>query len=183
MKAYLLTSAYDQQENSVFRSVGVVDADRQRLTAWRFAHQQGREFTRAAFDSMRFEWRDPKQKPIADFPASTEPGGIYSARAVDALRGFLEPNGDIHALEFVDPVIRYFLFDCWSDVVVMPNTGYNLFHPESLKSIAVNPETPMPDIFNTDNISGLLVSERFKAAAETAGLTGMVFTEVTVIHH
>jgi len=39
----------------------------------------------------------------------------------------------------------------------------------------------LTDAFIVPQIPGLMVSERFKEAAEAAGLTGMDFTEIEVI--
>lgn len=175
--------ASDDKGESVFRSVGVIDGDRQRLTSWRLAHQQGREITAASFGAIHFEWRDAQSKLVADFFPSTEPGGIYSAKAIDALKEFLEANGDIHPLEFVDSATHCFLFDCWSRFEADPDAGFSFFDAGRLKSIMVKAMVVQPDIFIAKGIPGLFVSERFKAAAEAAGLTGMTFTEVEVIQN
>lgn len=52
--------------------------------------------------------------------------------------------------------------------------------PTSLKSISINGDVVLPDVCIVKPVPGLIVSERFKTAAEAAGLTGMVFGEVEV---
>lgn len=175
---YLLRPEFDQDGDTVFRSVGVISADRKKWLNWVFNHQHGRDAVKDAFGIIRYEWRDPKGKPVADFPSSGDPGGTYSARAVEALRDMLEANGDLHSLQFENDEIQYFLFDCWSKFEATPNPEFNMFQPTSLKSISINGDAILPDICIVKSVPGLIVSERFKAVAETAGLTGMVFSEV-----
>ncbi|MDP2759905.1 MAG: hypothetical protein Q8O64_05795 [Sideroxyarcus sp.] len=183
MKAYLIRSLYDDGGDTVFRSVGVAGECRSMLTRWYLFHSMGRNDTREAFGKVHFEWRDLSSKPIADFPSCTVPDGVWSVKAVEVLGDFLRANGDLHPLMFEDDSDKYMLYDCWSKFSAQPNEGFSSFVPTSLKSIAIGRGIVLPDIFSASIEIGLMVSERFKEAAEAAGLTGMVFTEVEVIRN
>lgn len=180
-KIFFLQPQFTQSGDTVFRSVGVSPDDRGKMVAWYGCHQLGRGATKSSFGLLHYTWRDPQRKKIADFPSCGEPGGIYSAKAIEVLKKMLEANGDIHPLAFEGNEADYFLFDCWSKLDGTPNLEFNMFQPASLKSISINGDTVLPDICIVDRLPGLIVSEQFKAAAEAAGLTGMVFSEVEVI--
>lgn len=179
---YLLRPEFDKDGDTVFRSVGVIAADRKKWLNWISSHQYGRDAVKDAFGIIHYEWRDPNGKPVADFPSCGDPGGTYSARAVEALRDMLETNGDLHPLLLEnEKEIQYFLFDCWSKFEATPNPEFNMFQPTSLKSISINGDAVLPDICIVKPAPGLIVSERFKTVAEAAGLTGMVFSEVEAL--
>lgn len=180
MNVFFLQPKYTPKGDTVFRSVGVSPEDRKKMVAWYGSHQHGREVTKTSFGTLHYAWRDPQRKKIADFPSCSDPGGVYSAKAIEALREMLEANGDIHPLVFEEEALSYFLFDCWSKCQVTLNTEFNPFQSGSLKSITVGANAVLPDVCIVDRIPGLIVSVRFKAAAEAAGLTGMVFTQVEV---
>lgn len=181
VQAYQLRPAYDAGGDPIYRAVTSTDEDRRRLTLWYLAHTQGREHVRATFGEVHYMWNGPDFKPEADFPSSTAPSGIWSARSVAVLDGFFRVNGDLYPLHFEGAQNRYMLYDCWSKFEAVANEGFSPFVPGTLKSITVGPNVELPDIYLASNMLGLMVSERFKAAAEAAGLTGMVFSEVAII--
>jgi len=181
LKVYLLKPKFTASGDTVYRSVGVVPADRSALISWHGLHSSGRKACQSGFGVIRFEWRDPSRKKIADFPSAGHPGGIYSAKAVSSLRWLLETNGDIHPLGFEKDTATYFLFDCWAEREAATNLEFNPFQSGSLNSIRVGADVTLTDAFIVPQIPGLMVSERFKEAAEAAGLTGMDFTEIEVI--
>ena len=183
MKFFLLSPAYDKDGDTIFRSVGVIPKDSKKLVAWHGRHQQGRQEAKNSFEHLRYHWRDPKIKIIADYPSGSS-GDVFSSKAITILHEMLEANGDIHPLVFEEIDVSYSLFDCWSFVGAKTNEDYNWFRDGSLKTLTVENSEDLPDVFvvkKPKTIPGLIVSERFKTAAEQAGLTGMVFTEIEII--
>lgn len=179
MKVYQLRPEYDRTGESVFRAICIADKDMDAFLQWNGEHSKGREHARLAFKTNHFEWNDPISKPEADFPGAAM--ALFSARAADALRPFLEANGDLHPILVNDQPGQYFFYDYWSWLDATTNPEFNMFVPGSLKSIFITPGAVIPDIFEGPGLVGLMVSEQFKVAAEAAGLSGMVFTEVEVI--
>lgn len=181
MKTYRLGHACDKSGAPVFRAVTLSDEDRRRLAIWYLAHQRGRAHAKSAFVTVHFEWDRADHRPIADYPVTADPLGIWSIRATSVLGEFLKKSGDLHPVLLEGEPNRYELFDCWRRIDMTPNAGFSTFGGEPLRSIAVKPEIVLPDIFLASISIGLMVSERFKMAAETAGLTGMAYAEVDVL--
>ena len=63
----------------------------------------------------------------------------------------------------------------------VPNDDFNLFKPSTLRSIAISADLLDTAIFLVEEVPGFVVSNEFKAACESAGLTGMAFYPVEVI--
>lgn len=181
MKAYRLRHACDEHGNPLFRAVRLSDEDRPKLTIWYLSHQRGREHAKAAFGAVHFEWDNADSRPIADFPFTSDPLGIWSVRATTVLGEFLRKNGDLHPILLESQANRYELFDCWQRIDASPNAGFSAFVGEPLRSITINPEIILPDMFLVSLSIGLIVSERFKMAAEKTGLTGLAYAEVDVL--
>lgn len=181
MKTYQLQHAYDKTGDPIFRAVTVADEDRRKLSVWYLTHQRGRKHVKAAFGTIRFKWDGPDYKPIADFPVNSDPLDIWSVRATSVLGEFLRKHGDLYPILLETQANRYELFDCWERIDATPNAAFSSFVGGTLKSITVEPKIILPDIFLVSISIGLMVSERFKMAAEKANLTGVEFTEVQVL--
>ena len=181
MKTYRLGHACDRSGNPLFRAVTLAEEDRRKLTVWYLAHQRGRKQARAAFGAVNFEWDGTDRKPIADFPVTSDPLGIWSVRATSVLGELLGKCGDLHPVLVERQPDRYEMFDCWQRVDATPNAGFSAFSGEPLRSLSVKAEVVLPDIFLVSISIGLMVSDRFKTTAEKAELTGMAFAEVDVL--
>ncbi|MDP2761584.1 MAG: hypothetical protein Q8O64_14550 [Sideroxyarcus sp.] len=112
---------------------------------------------------------------------TSDPGGVWSAKAVEVLGQFFRKNGDLHPILFEGDPSRYVLFDCWSSFNAKPNEEFFFLEPRALRYIKIGKDVALPDVFFASTKVGLMVSERFKAAAEAAGLTGIDFFEAEVI--
>lgn len=181
MKTYRLGHACDSAGNPLFRAVTPSDESRRTLTIWYLSHQKGRLHAKAAFGGANFAWDEADRRPISDFPVTPDPLGVWSVRATALLGEFFTRNGDLHPILFEGQPNRYQLFDCWQRVEARPNAGFRMFAGEPLKSITVKPEIVLPDIFLVSLSIGLMVSEGFKLAAESVGLTGLTYSEVEVL--
>lgn len=182
MKAYLIRPLDDAKGDPIYRAISSSDKEnRKKLIAWYLSHQEGRAHTRATFGEMHFHWNGPKSKKPADYPSCTVPGGIWSVKAVEALRPLFEENGDLFPIILEGNASRYVLFDCWSKLDAKSNEDFFFLKPKTLRYINIAGGVALPDVFFASTKVGLMVSERFKAAAEAAGLTGIEFFEAEVI--
>jgi len=173
MRWYILSTGWDADGNNLYKCISATDADKDKYIEWLIDHQKGRVFTKKSFGEMHFQWEplDPANMPIADFPSGGGPGGIFSRKAVNALIQWLDNAGDLHSL-IMDEKDQYFLFDCWVYIsIISMENG----------SITINAGTALPDLFRDSARPGLFVNESFKQSAESAGLTGMVFSPVDVV--
>lgn len=170
MKIYRLVPLYDEKGDTVFRSVGLSDVGDS--MPWAMLQRRGRAAVREEYVPLRFDWRDPAKKAIADFPGTTELHAVFSRRAVEALRDMLEPSGDFYELVFAEDSIEYWLYRSWSelDVVESRDTDSYRLRNASFKAGV------LPDVFTIpEEAQSLFVSERFKERVEKSHLTGMRF--------
>lgn len=181
LKTYQLRHTRDGRGDPLFRVAALSDEDRRKLVIWSLAHQRGREHAKAAFGAVHFEWDGFDRRPVADFPVTEKPLVIWSVRATAVLGEFLKNSGDLHPILLDGRPNRYELFDCWRRIDATPNAGFSAFVGGSLKSIGIESNVVLPDIFLISISIGPMVSERFKIAAEKTGLTGMTFSEVDVL--
>jgi len=178
---FIVLPAFDKDGSHMFKSLGSTDFDRQKYLQWRFDHQKGREFTKKSFGEIHYEWDsvNPDELPVADFPSSSNPFGIFSCKAVDALRDLLEKFGDLHPI-IMTTGEAYFLYDCWSFVDYEYATPVNASAGTLIRCIDLDGSLVLPEVFCGSKWPGLIVAEQFKQTAEDAGLTGMVFAPIQI---
>lgn len=181
MNRYVALAVFDKKGMHAFRSAGPVDDDIRKSIQWGLDHQKGREFASKSFGLMRYRWADCGQVklPIADMPSSPNSFGIFSEKAVNVLRVLLEKHGDIHPL-IMESGERYFLFDCWSFVQFESILIANIEGIGNIKGFDVASDIILPDVFSNKKWPGLIVNEQFKSLAEDAGLSGAIFSPVTI---
>ncbi|MDP2759902.1 MAG: hypothetical protein Q8O64_05780 [Sideroxyarcus sp.] len=171
---------FNAKGDPVYRAISTDDeGDGQKLLDWYLSHPKGRAHTKATFGEIHFSWNGPASKKVADYPSCTVPSGVWSAKAVEALKPFFEANGDLFRIVFEGGVDKYVLFDCWSEFEAKTNDDFFFLKPKTLRYLKIGADVTLTDVFFASD--ELMVSERFKAAAEAAGLTGIDFTEVEVI--
>lgn len=165
---------FDKAGEPIFQGVLPAAASRADYAKWALNHALGREVTREGFSVLRFELQE-EGRPSADFVMGGASGGIWSERAVSALKHFLEPCGDLHPTGVFGKFGQYFHFDCWERIKVQANDGYSIFAPQTLRTLEV-PFYPLPPIFvGTPTIVGKVVSQEFKDAFVNEGLIGAEF--------
>ncbi len=119
--------------------------------------------------------------PIADYPSSGFPSGVFSKRAIDLLRDRLLAQGDLHPLKMGDGT-DYSLFDCWTRITSSSFVSSGVCDGGIIKSMTVPAGTELPDLFMLNKSARLIVDEAFKELVESADLTGMVFSPVEIIY-
>ncbi len=182
MTMYMISESFDKKGRNIFKCIGVTDADSKKHTLWFFDHQKGREYVKNSFGVTHYMWEplDPHKMPIADYPCSGVPGGVFSKRAVDVLRDRLSVHGDLHPLQ-MESGESYYLFDCWADIDCNGFVASSAIDGGVIKSIAFSSTTILPDLFMIKGSPYTVVDESFKELVESNGLTGMVFSPVEII--
>ncbi len=176
---YILRSAFNKNGDHLFRPINVVESDIEKSILWDAEHRKGREFVKRSFCIIRYEW-GLKKLPLADHPSSSNPFGVFSKKAVDALGAELEKHGDLYHLD-ISSGEDYFLYDCWSFVHYNEISTRKTHDGKSIKVIEIADTNNIPSVFSGDKWPGLIVTDAFKQIAESTGLTGMVFSPVEII--
>jgi len=181
MNWYVVLHAFNSSGHNLFKSISITNADLEKLRQWSFDHQKGREFVKNSFGNIHCEWdiNDPNELPAPDFPSSYNSKGSFSQKAIDALSFLLIEHGDLHLLIMATGE-RYFIFDCWSFVEAISFERAKFSDGGHVKLIDIKGDTSLPDIFRVNRKPDLIVNDKFKNAAENAGLTGMVFAPIKI---
>ncbi len=175
---FLVYRRYDDDGNPVFRPLIMQNECHRPYLNWR------REFAKegaALPPTLLFKWEASEHVNVSDFPPSGEPWGIWSDRAVGVLGRFFAKSGGIFAIT-VEGEPGFNLFFCREKVEAEVNADFNPLNPFSLRTISIAGNSELPEVFKVMGIPALLVGEHFRAEAESAHLTGMVFHPVDVLH-
>lgn len=124
-------------------------------------------------------------RPYNDYPC-VDSLPAFSGRAVDALREYLEPNGELLPLE--TKVGTYFAYN-----ILTKSTALDLSRSKGVFAAGTSKETAIVMdyfAFNEDKLRGhavfrireypvsVFVTDKFKSRAERAGLNGLYFIKV-----
>ncbi len=111
---------------------------------------------------------------------------VFSARARDALRDLLEPNGQFVGIDFDEP-LEYWAFNTTTVVDVLDEAASDIKRFSSsggimrINAYVLKAEvSDLPPIFKIPQTqrSGVYVSDEFVARVSVAGLTGFKFVQL-----
>ena len=173
---FLLWPAFDSNGDPVFLPLSMLNEDIKPFIEWR----KNRKSEGGPKPLMRYQWVKSEGGDVCDLPPSGEAGGIWSDLAVNALREFMVSSGELFPVD-VEGRDGYSLFLCSSLLKGQMNESYRFWNPLSLSRIELNTPISLPPAFLVAHVAPLIVSAEFKSAAESAGLTGMVFHPVEVL--
>ncbi len=181
MKIYRLDTPSDKNGNPIFKHM-CFDGKRS-PTNWLMSQGNDRDAARAAYIPPEWFWCGNKRWRVSDHPDGAVPGEIFSQKSMDTLMNLVDiERGDIYDLghgKSNDKDVHYWLYILWNriNVVDMPIPAVvvgQLQSPVSFKKDIGK----LPHIFKSYHENRAWVTEDFKAAVESAGLTGFMFTPI-----
>lgn len=173
MKIYRLGTPSDKKGNPVSQLICIGKG--YSLLEWRFSARGNRKKSLETYISPDWYWCGKKRWPTSDHPDGAVPGELFSQKAVNALSGLFDlENGDFFDLKN-DNAEKYVMYIIWNrfDVVDMERPDIACGQLQTPVKMKIGYHTP--PIFKSYHENTIWVTEEFKSAVESAGLTGFKF--------
>lgn len=173
MNIYRLDTPSDENGNPLSKLICL--DENYNLTKWWLDAECKRAECLKTYVTPTWKWCGNKNWPTSDHPASAVLGKLFSQKAINALIDLLDfKRGDLFELRNPDEN-KYWMYVLWEsiDIVDLPKPDVACGHlqpPVKMKSCYQTPH-----IFESFHESSTWVTEEFKSAVESAGLTGFKF--------
>lgn len=163
----------DKDGNSVFKHICF--KSKPSPTSWWLDINGDRLLAEATYVAPEWYLCGKKKWPVSDHPDAAIPGELFSQKAIDALFDLLDlKRGDLFSLGNT-PEGSYTLYVLWERIAVVDLPTSDVVCGQMPVPVKMKIGYAIPHIFKSYHENRVWVTEVFKTAVESAGLTGFKF--------